>query len=148
MTRRKARELVLQNLFQFEFTGKVPSKIELAESLKDKEPSNEIIIFIDDLLRGTVNNIKRIDEMIAAVSQNWEIERLAVVDRNILRYAAYELLFRKDIPPAVTINEAVDIAKKYSTGDSYSFINGVLDKISSDLQNKTHVDIKITSDYR
>ncbi|MBF0538884.1 MAG: transcription antitermination factor NusB [Nitrospirae bacterium] len=142
MTRRHARERVLQTLFQFDFTGKIPGKSEIEESLKDKAPSKEIIAFIDGLVVGTISHIKEIDEIIAVASQHWQLQRLAAVDRNILRYATYELLYRDDIPVAVTINEAVDIAKKYSTVDSYSFINGVLDKISSDRQNKRNIDKK------
>ncbi|KJU82370.1 NusB antitermination factor [Candidatus Magnetobacterium bavaricum] len=142
MTRRQAREVVLQNLFQFDFTGKVPGRSEQEEFLKDRAPSKEIIAFIDDLVAGTINHIKEIDEIIAVASQHWQLQRLAAVDRNILRAATYELLYRDDIPAAVTINEAVDIAKKFSTGDSYSFINGVLDKISGDRQNKRSTDKK------
>ncbi|MBF0338386.1 MAG: transcription antitermination factor NusB [Nitrospirae bacterium] len=142
MTRRQARELVLQTLFQFDFTGKIPGRSELEESLKDRVPSKEIIVFIDDLVTGTIRHIKEIDEIIAVASQHWQLQRLATVDRNILRAATYELLYRDDIPAAVTINEAVDIAKKFSTVDSYSFINGVLDKISGDRQNKRSADKK------
>ncbi|MBF0609022.1 MAG: transcription antitermination factor NusB [Candidatus Magnetobacterium sp. LHC-1] len=142
MTRRQARELVLQTLFQFDFTGKIPGRSELEESIKDRVPSKEIIAFIDDLVTGTVGHIEEIDEIIAVTSQHWQLQRLATVDRNILRAATYELLYRDDIPAAVTINEAVDIAKKFSTVDSYSFINGVLDKISGDRQNKRNADKK------
>ncbi|KJU81910.1 transcription antitermination protein NusB [Candidatus Magnetobacterium bavaricum] len=133
---------MLQNLFQFDFTGKLPSRSEQEEFLKDRVPSKEIIAFIDDLVAGTIKHIKEIDEIIAVASQHWQLQRLAAVDRNILRAATYELLYRDDIPIAVTINEAVDIAKKFSTGDSYSFINGVLDKISADRQNKRNVNKK------
>ncbi len=132
----------MQTLFQFDFTGKIPGRSELEESIKDRVPSKEIIAFIDDLVTGTVGHIEEIDEIIAVTSQHWQLQRLATVDRNILRAATYELLYRDDIPAAVTINEAVDIAKKFSTVDSYSFINGVLDKISGDRQNKRNADKK------
>lgn len=132
----------MQTLFQFDFTGKIPGRSELEESIKDRVPSKEIIAFIYDLVTGTVGHIEEIDEIIAVTSQHWQLQRLATVDRNILRAATYELLYRDDIPAAVTINEAVDIAKKFSTVDSYSFINGVLDKISGDRQNKRNADKK------
>jgi N utilization substance protein B len=130
MNRRQAREYVLQMLFQYEFTGKLIDKIEIKDALKDKGLNEDTLSFILDLFYGTVNNIEKIDSTINPEALNWEMDRLAVVDRNILRAATYELLFRKDIPYAVTINEAVDIAKKFSTSESYSLVNGILDKIA------------------
>ena len=75
-------------------------------------------------------NKKEIDSMIAKYATNWQIDRMAVIDRNVLRFAAYELLYNKDIPPKVSINEAIDIAKKFGGPDSGKFVNGVLDKIN------------------
>ena len=90
-------------------------------------------IFADKLIRGVLENRDSLDQQIQQHAQNWDLNRMAVVDRNILRLAIYEMLFRDDIPPIVSINEAVDVAKKYSTQDSGKFVNGILDKIKSEL---------------
>ena len=78
---------------------------------------------------GAVENLSRIDEIIKKHVKNWEIDRMAVVDRNILRIAAYELLFIKEIPPKVSINEAIELAKRFGDVDSPRFVNGILDKV-------------------
>ncbi len=90
-------------------------------------------LFADPLIRGVVENVATLDQQIQKFAKNWELPRIAVVDRNILRLAIYEMLFRDDIPPIVSINEAVDIAKKFSTDDSGKFVNGILDKIKGEL---------------
>jgi N utilization substance protein B len=130
MTRRHAREFILQALFQYEFTGRRPARAEILDALAKKKPDEDALEFIDDIIDGTIGNMAAIDETISRTAKNWEFSRIAPVDRNILRFSVYELLFRPDIPAAVAINEAVDIAKKYSTSESYSFINGILDKIA------------------
>jgi N utilization substance protein B len=136
LTRRNAREYVLQVLFQYEFTGKIPDKDEMVAELTQKGASAEIISFVENLTYGTIKNVKEIDDTIQTASRHWEFDRIAVIDRNIMRFAVYELIYRDDIPSAVTINEAIDIAKKFSTVESYSFINGILDKIAHDTHNK------------
>lgn len=90
-------------------------------------------LFADPLIRGAIEKRNEIDEIIRRHTKNWEIHRIAAVDRNILRLAIYEMLFRDDIPPVVSINEAVDIAKKFSTHESGKFVNGILDKVRSEL---------------
>ncbi|MBF0488040.1 MAG: transcription antitermination factor NusB [Nitrospirae bacterium] len=130
MTRRQAREYVLQALFQYEFTKSVSGRQEIKEGLVYKSPSDDILEFIEDLIGGVIKHLEEIDDIIQSVSKHWELQRIASVDRNIIRFAVYELLYRADIPAAVTINEAVDIAKKYSTLESFSFINGILDTIA------------------
>ncbi len=90
-------------------------------------------LFAEPLIRGTIENRDRIDEEIKKYAKNWDLHRMAAVDRNVLRLAIYEMLFREDIPPVVSINEAVDIAKKFSTPDSGKFVNGLLDKIKGEL---------------
>jgi N utilization substance protein B len=89
--------------------------------------------FADPLIRGTLEHREAIDEHIKKHAKNWEFHRIAAVDRNIMRLAIYEMLFREDIPPIVSINEAVDVAKKFSTQDSGKFVNGILDKIKGEL---------------
>jgi N utilization substance protein B len=93
----------------------------------------EVRLFADPLIRGTLEHRDAIDEHIKKHAQNWDFHRIAAVDRNIMRLAIYEMLFREDIPPIVSINEAVDIAKKFSTQDSGKFVNGILDKIKGEL---------------
>ncbi len=89
--------------------------------------------FADPLIRGALEYRGEADELIKKHARNWELHRIAAVDRNILRLAIYEMLHREDIPPVVSINEAVDIAKKFSTQDSGKFVNGILDKVKSEL---------------
>jgi len=89
--------------------------------------------FADPLIRGTLEHRDAMDEMIKKHAKNWDLHRMAAVDRNILRLAIYEMLHRDDIPPIVSINEAVDIAKKFSTEDSGKFVNGILDKVKGEL---------------
>ena len=96
----------------------------------------EVRIFAEQLVRGTLTHKSEIDAFIAKNAINWSIERMAVIDRNILRYAVYELLYEDVIPPKVTINEALDISKKYSTPKSSAFINGILDHIHHALKRK------------
>jgi N utilization substance protein B len=90
-------------------------------------------LFADPLIRGALQFRDEADALIKKHAKNWELHRIAAVDRNILRLAIYEMLHRDDIPPVVSINEAVDIAKKFSTQDSGKFVNGILDKVKSEL---------------
>ena len=89
----------------------------------------EIREFCRQLVLGTFDRLALIDELLSEASENWSLHRMSVVDRNILRLATYELLDRADIPPSVSLNEAIEIAKKYSTPDAAVFINGVLDRV-------------------
>jgi transcription antitermination protein NusB len=90
-------------------------------------------LFAEPLIRGTLQYRDEADGLIKKYAQNWELHRIAAVDRNILRLAIFEMLHRDDIPPVVSINEAVDIAKKFSTQDSGKFVNGILDKVKGEL---------------
>ncbi len=90
-------------------------------------------LFADPLIRGTIEHRDEVDVLIKKYAQNWEFHRIAAVDRNIMRLAIYEMLHREDIPPVVSINEAVDIAKRFSTQDSGKFVNGILDKVKGGL---------------
>lgn len=90
----------------------------------------EVREFAETLVRGTRERLSEIDQKLSQYTENWQLNRMAAVDRNILRFAAYELLYLDDIPPKVTINEAVNIAKKYSQEEAGKFVNGVLDKIN------------------
>ena len=90
-------------------------------------------LFADALIRGVIEHRTAIDATIQKYARNWDLHRIAVVDRNIMRLAIYEMLHREDIPPVVSINEAVDVAKKFSTEDSGKFVNGILDKVKGDI---------------
>jgi N utilization substance protein B len=93
----------------------------------------EVRRFAEPLIRGTLAHRDEADALISRLAKNWDLHRMASVDRNILRLAVYEMLHRDDIPPVVSINEAVDVAKKFSTQDSGKFVNGILDKVRSEL---------------
>jgi len=95
--------------------------------------------FADPLIRGALEHRDEADEVIQKHARNWKLARIAAVDRNILRLAIYEMLHRDDIPPVVSINEAVDIAKKFSTQDSGKFVNGILDKVKGELMRPARV---------
>jgi N utilization substance protein B len=90
-------------------------------------------LFAEPLIRGALEHRAEADEWIRKFSKNWDLPRIAAVDRNILRLAIYEMLYREDIPPIVSINEAVDIAKRFSTQDSGKFVNGILDSVKGEL---------------
>ena len=90
-------------------------------------------LFADTLIRGVLEHLDAIDESIKKHAKNWDLHRMAIVDRNVLRLGVYEMMFRDDIPPVVSINEAVDVAKKFSTADSGKFVNGILDKVKDEL---------------
>ncbi len=98
----------------------------------EKDIDGGVKDFTRDLVKGVGDNLEVIDLKISNYAKNWELERMAVVDRNILRLAAYEILFRSDIPPKVSINEAVELAKKYSDVQAGKFVNGILDKIKAE----------------
>jgi N utilization substance protein B len=132
MKRRKAREYALQMLFQHDFTEKAYNKKAVEEFWSDRNEKRDIKEFAVNLVKGTLENLGEIDAMIERVTENWLLKRMAAVDRNILRFAAYEILYRKDIPSAVTINEALEIAKKYSSVEAASFLNGVLDRLAKE----------------
>jgi N utilization substance protein B len=136
MKRRRGREYALQFLFQFEFTGKRPGEHDLADFWSDRDGDAEVRKFTEDIICGTLDHLSEIDAVIQKAAEHWVLQRMAAVDRNILRYATYELLHRGDIPSTVTINEAIEIAKKYSTIESASFINGILDKIARGITGK------------
>jgi len=133
--RTRARELALQFLYQLDLRG--GNLIEEAEeTVHAAESDVETRKFALELIHGTNNHRGSIDEGIQAVAQNWNIARMAVIDRNVLRLAAFELLHSTEVPPKVAINEAIELGKRYSTQNSGAFINGILDKI----MNRTKVE--------
>lgn len=134
--RTRARELALQFLYQLDLRGNDLME-EAEESVRTDESDAETREFALGLIRGTAEHRSQLDEVIQSVAQNWKVARMAVVDRNILRIAAYELLFCKDVPPKVALNEAIELGKRYSTQNSGAFINGILDKIMNRAEIET-----------
>ena len=127
--RRKGRELALQALYQIEMTGD-PSAAAVDLFLQHFEGNAKAKEFARRLVSGTVSQRAEIDRLIAEATEHWKIERLAKVDFVLLRMAAYELVFCADIPTSVTLDEAIEIAKRFGSDDSAGFINGVLDRIA------------------
>lgn len=129
MLRRKGREIALQILYQIELTG--TDLQEALQNYKNYLNTSELkaLSFAEDLLKGLIRHKGFIDEVIKRYAKNWTLERLNLNDKNILRIALYEFFFRPDIPPIVSINEAVELAKLYGTDESPAFINGILDHV-------------------
>lgn len=128
--RTRAREYALQILYQIELRGDPEDEV-LRNFWQDQPAEEEVRSFADKLVRGTSRHLRTIDEIISRHAENWDLKRMAAVDRNIMRQATYELLYLAgEIPPKVAINEAVTIAKKYSQEESGKFVNGILDKIN------------------
>ncbi|MBD3380438.1 MAG: transcription antitermination factor NusB [Candidatus Omnitrophica bacterium] len=128
--RTRGREIALQILYAGEIT-KDPLEVCLERRRKeDPAEDPEVMEFAAHLVEGVISNLKDIDDMVSASADNWKIERMATIDRNILRIAAFELKLSGDVPPKVAINEAIEMAKKYGDKDSGKFVNGILDKIN------------------
>ncbi len=161
--RREARERAVQFLFQHDLNPPedLPGAMEQfwatqaaaaiaeekgvanwGEPVKLPPPTADeaaVRLFAEPLIRGTLEHRDEADALIKKHAKNWDLHRIAAVDRNILRLAIFEMLHRDDIPPVVSINEAVDIAKKFSTQDSGKFVNGILDKIKGELLRPARV---------
>lgn len=161
--RREARERAVQFLFQHDLSP--PENLDAALEefwqtqraaaiAEDKGPATwgqpvelpppttgeaETRLFAEPLIRGTLQHRDEIDGHIKRHVKNWELHRIAAVDRNVMRLAIYEMLHREDIPPVVSINEAVDIAKKFSTQESGKFVNGILDKVKGELMRPARI---------
>jgi N utilization substance protein B len=130
--RRKGRELALQMLFQWDLSKDSFHNVRRTFWTLHSESEEEVRAFADRLVEGTVEHIEPIDVLLARHAEHWRISRMAVVDRNVLRVATYELLYETQTPPAVVINEALEVARKFSTSESIHFINGILDSIRKD----------------
>ncbi len=127
--RRKGRELALQALYQIDVRGDDGAGA-LGPFWEQCDAPADARTFGEDLVGGVLEERKRIDELIASSSDNWRVSRLSHVDRNILRVATYELLCRRDVPASVAIDEAIEIAKRFGSDESPTFVNGVLDHIA------------------
>ncbi len=128
--RRKGRELALQALYQIDLRGD-DAGVAIGTFFEHCDAPNDARTFGEDLVGGVLDERTRIDELIGASSDNWRVDRLSLVDRNILRVATYELLCRRDVPASVAIDEAIEIAKRFGSDESATFVNGVLDHIAA-----------------
>jgi N utilization substance protein B len=133
--RTRARELALQFLFQVDFQGDgYAAELDafLDEQLWGKPDTAEAKIYARDLVRGVIAHREEIDALLAKAASNWDLDRMAAIDRNALRIGCYEMLHADDIPTKVAINEAIELGKRYSTEASGAFVNGILDRIRKD----------------
>jgi len=135
MIRRKAREYALKILYMMDIREEFNSFLIENFEKDEVEKNKKIKDFAIEIIKGVIENMKEIDEIISKVSLNWDIKRMSYIDRNILRIATYEIMLREDIPSVVSINEAIEISKKYGDEDSPKFINGILHKIKEITEN-------------
>ena len=126
--RTKAREYALQILYQVDIRRGEPAEI-LKEFWEAHQPPDEVKAFAQQLAEGTIAHAQDIDQRITTHANNWDLKRMAVVDRNILRLGVFELLFMGDAPPTVCINEAIELAKRFGDAESAKFVNGILDAV-------------------
>ena len=134
--RRQSREIALQMLYQMEMTGLPPHEVTelfyqlaLDDDDQGREIPQSVRPFAEKLITGVHANREQVDKMIVEASENWRLERMSIIDRNILRIAVFEMLYCLEIPPKVSINEAIDLGKTFGSPDSGAFINGILDHL-------------------
>jgi transcription antitermination protein NusB len=131
--RRKGREYALQMLFQWDITRDTIDQI--AETFfQDHEQEAHVMEFARQLVKGTVEHVEQIDRLIQLHAEHWRLDRMATVDRNLLRLAVQEFLYDRETPKNVVINEAIEIGRRFSTQESPQFINGILDSIKKELE--------------
>ena len=135
--RRKGRELALSILYQIDLLSREKGD-ELCEKLgREHNYTPSSIEFAKEIVQGVTLNLPFIDSLISKYSENWDIQRMSIIDRNILRMAVFELLYREDIPPKVSMDEAIELSKTFSEGEkSKDFVNGVLDRIYKEVVEK------------
>jgi N utilization substance protein B len=142
MKRRVAREIALQSLYQIEM-NQVSPKEAVAHAIEEAENDNEAelevaderisVDYISELVEGTIERKTKIDELLADYLKGWQMDRLSRVDREVLRLAVYEMVYRDDVPPKVVVNEAIELSKHFGTDESGKFVNGVLGKMIKEL---------------
>lgn len=147
MTRRQAREIAMQVLYELELSKNEPRHV-FQRVVKEGALQEKDAAFVRELVFGTLGQLPHMDGIISSSSQLWNIKRLAAVDKSLLRMALYEMLYLQEIPVNVSINEAIELAKIYSGENAPKFINGILGKVAEDLvqnpdkypQNKTKLE--------
>ena len=133
--RRKSREFALQVLYQLNITQQDVNKT-LAQFQDHFSGGDERDDFMEHLVNGVMDHCQEIDRLIEKYSENWRLDRMNMIDRTILRIATFELLYCEEIPPKVTMNEAIELGKRFGSEDSGSFINGILDRIQKEAVRK------------
>jgi N utilization substance protein B len=133
--RHSGREAALQMLFQLEASAEEADEV-IRLFWRNFEADPEGRAYADEIVRGVASRVAELDEKIGAASQNWRVERMARVDRNVLRLGTWELAHRADVPRAVILDEAVELAKTYGTEESSAFVNGVLNRVAESLGRK------------
>ncbi|MEI6810061.1 MAG: transcription antitermination factor NusB, partial [bacterium] len=131
--RRESRKMAMQVLFELEMNSQ-EADAALRRLWAERKMPQGAKMFTEQLVHGTMNNMTAIDAIISKYADNWDIKRINPTDKNIMRIAIYEMLFCEDIPPVVSINEAVDIAREFSDTKSSMFVNGILDRARKDLK--------------
>jgi len=131
--RRQARELALQLLYELDVRGDADPGPVIDAFWQRQQAHDAVRAFADTLVRGVKEHQPKIDELIGRFAEHWELDRMAVVDRNVLRSGIWELLWGVDVPPKVAINEALEIARRFSTEESTRFVNGLLDRVRREL---------------
>ena len=131
-SRRKSREYAMQMLYQWELGGNTPEQV-AASFFLERKAARDVESFARGLFQGAVNDLEPLDRLVRAHAENWRLERMAAVDRSILRAAAYELLHCPETPPRAVINEALEIARRFSGEGSVEFVNGILDSVLKSL---------------
>ncbi len=139
-SRHLSRSIVMQSLYEWDFSGKNPEKLEeiVEKNLKEFGPGLEDKTFVWQLINGVVTNIKNVDKVIEKAAPEWPIEQITIVDRNVLRLGLYELLYgdKEEVPPKVAINEAIELAKTFGGESSGRFINGVLGTVYKEINEQ------------
>lgn len=137
-SRHLSRSIVLQSLYEWDFSGKKPKNLEgiIKKNIKEFGPGLEDETFVWQLINGIVSKISDLDKIIEKAAPEWPIEQITIVDRNILRIGLYELLYtdKKEVPPKVAMNEAIELAKTFGGESSGKFINGVLGTVYKELE--------------
>lgn len=131
--RRDGRVAALQYLFAWSMNAPKNLAEDLRVFFENMEHPRDHYSFGEELIQGVIAHVTEIDERIKGLAHNWEFDRIAKIDLTILRIAMFEMLFRKDIPPVVSINEAIDLSKQFSNADAKRFINGILDRLKGQL---------------
>ncbi len=131
--RRECRAAALQFLYAWSMNSPANLAVDLQVFFDGLEKPREYYAFAEELIHGAIDHVTEVDGHIRSLAHNWEFDRIARIDLAILRLAIFEMLHRKDIPPVVSINEAIDLSKHFSTADSKRFINGILDRMKDKL---------------
>jgi transcription antitermination protein NusB len=131
--RRDGRVAALQYLYAWSLNAPADLQEDLQVFFEGRDSPRDHYAFGEELIHGVIEHVGEIDGKIRSLAQNWEFDRIAKIDLAILRLAIFEMLFRKDIPPVVSINEAIDLSKQFSNADAKRFINGILDRLKGDL---------------